>query len=83
MCSLLRSAKTLRSYDTISSTLLVTRPVQSTSPVHVPYRYLRSDPLPKDKGSVIDIVMSLVVSLRLVDYLLGTGLNDFLVDRAG
>ena len=47
------------------------------------YRYLRSDPLPKDKGSVIDIVMSLVVSLRLVDYLLGTGLNDFLVDRAG
>ena len=53
------------------------------------YRYLRSDPLPKDKGSVIDIVMSLVISLRLVlihdyhDYLLGTGLNDFLVDRAG
>ena len=30
------------------------------------YRYLRSDPLPKDKGSVIDIVMSLVISLRLV-----------------
>ena len=29
--SLLRSAKTLRSYDTISSTLLVTRPVQSST----------------------------------------------------
>ena len=39
---------------------------------------------------MFDIVMSLVIySLRLVlihdyhDYLLGTGLNDFLVDRAG
>ena len=31
ICSLLRSAKTLRSYDTISSTLLVTRPVQSST----------------------------------------------------
>ena len=69
----------------ISSTLLVTRPVQSstcTGTLGVTPSQKEDDPRARPSHRHRGAVRAAEAPTGSVDYLLGTGLNDFLVDRA-